>query len=286
MRASGIDQRLLPPIAAAAGRLHRGAAGWWRALWFAGGRRRLTGVVPLTAAAVLIAGAVAAGTSSQPAAFAASCLPRTAPATLVLGPAPGQPVPRYLRAASCRLTAVASRYPGVATYAIADLRSYQPPGRLPGLLAHARIVAAWARYRDRAVATPATEYRVADLAELGSELRLAGRQARERAVSLAVELRANRGRLPARTRRNLLALLRAARADGRGLAPRCRCVFAVVIRATPGVLGSLARDPRVRVVDPAPPYVSYPTIVTVPLLPEARGRQQPLDGGVGGVTGQ
>lgn len=57
--------------------------------------------------------------------------------------------------------------------------------------------------------------------------------------------------------------------------PRCRCVFALVVRGAPAVLKRLAAAKGVRVIDPAPEVTSPATTTFVGLLPEQTGRVQP-----------
>jgi hypothetical protein len=316
VRPADLDEAVLPRLAAPLQALLRMGRAWWTAVRAPGGWRRLPGPLPVLATAVLLS-AVAAlpvvSARSGGSAGALSCLPSSASPTIVVGPVPRQPVAAYLAQARCRIDGLSRRQPGAVVVALVDLRGYQtphrlaailraarsgrtgrvgPPGRQPGRL---RLAAAWVRYRDGSVPTPATEYRVGTVGALAAQLVSAGRKAAAQAAFLASELTGGpgagraggRGRGPsAGLRRELAVLLRAARADARGLAAGCRCVFAVVVRGPAAALRRLAAQPAVRAVDPAPPFVALPRIVTVPLLPEVFGFQRPLDGGFGGLTTQ
>ena len=282
-----LDQRVLPPLAAAAGRLTRRVGSWWSELLAPGGWRRLPGVLPIAIACVLAAGVAAVPLAGARTGTSAGCLAADEPGSVVLGPGPNQPVVAYLRASRCRVAALGHTYPREATLALVDFRGYEPIRRLPALLGGTRLLAAWVRYRERGVPTPATEYPATSARRLADEVASARVEALDRERDLELQLAGGgRHHLPSGTRREVASLLRSARADVRGLVPGCRCIFAVVVRARPAALRRLLRRRRIRVVDPAPPYVPYPTLVTVPLLPEVHIRQRPLDGGPGGVTEQ
>jgi hypothetical protein len=112
---------------------------------------------------------------------------------------------------------------------------------------------------------------LAGLAELETEMRGAAGTARETAASFTALLEAlGPGGSDKLVRRAYRSNLRAARVEARLLERpgRCGCVFAVVVRAPQAALVELARRPEIRVVDPAPPAVSLPSITVFPLQPQ------------------
>ena len=197
-------------------------------------------------------------------------VPQTALATI--GPAPGTSVAAYLTRASVDLRhygEIAARRP---TYAVVDFHRYLTPDRALAAIGDVTVVRAYVRVPSKLPTQP----RSVPLTTTGSELRTgmltAATVAKATANSYAALLKALHptDRADRLVKRRYATQRAAAAVETRHLAhpDSCACVFAFVIRAGVGQLGTLVRNPAVRVVDPAPPVVTLTGLTVLPLQPD------------------
>jgi hypothetical protein len=182
--------------------------------------------------------------------------PRQAQATptVTIGPGVHDPVAVYLGASRQNLAALTAAAPGADLYAVVSLSAAVTPDRLLDVLGTYRTVQVFftaglgGEAEQAVVRDPVTDVRAAFASAAG--------QADARA---AADRRAGDAKADER--------------DGRAageLRAGCACLFGGVVRAPAGRLSQLATDPRVRVVDPAPPGAGPPGVTFIPLSPDRR----------------
>jgi hypothetical protein len=157
------------------------------------------------------------------------------------------------------------------TWALVSLDGYVPPGRLPVLFDGAAVAQVYARVppagaRSQVVRIPV--YRLpADV--MSGMLDAALQRDREQAEYLQLARRLNGdGAAQERARRAYETAAVAAGAEAAAYRSGCSCVFAAVVRATPGVLRGVSEREGVRVVDPAPEVRRLDRTEFRPPLPE------------------
>ncbi len=213
----------------------------WRA------RRRAAAVDAATVAAV--APAVVSGPVAVPGPVEE--MPADA---VLLGPPPQETVEGYLRAARMRLTASAQAPEQPDTYAIVGFPGYRTPEQAFGLLQDLRTVRVFFRVPPDGTALSA------DVRDPLADVRTAFARAADAAAARA-DAAGAAGDAGARA----LAADEAA-----ALGDSCACLYGAVVVAAARQLLALADTGSVRLVDVAPPGVSGPSAVFVPLRPEQR----------------
>ena len=231
------------------------------------GARRLsrswTALVTLVLVVGLVVVSYRAGTRTAPVDDTVGNAPR-------VGPAGGSRADAYLSAASAELSRLPAATPVWALVGFAD---YRRPDALPALLAGYSVRRVVARVPlpgvqtqlvtlvvDRlAVDVPAGMNRIASEKEGAAEsAAAAAKTAGSAELAKVYTSEADVERREATAYRQL-----------------CACVYAAVVHATPDRLRTLAQQPGVRVVDPAPEVTRLDRATFVPLLPEQSGTVGP-----------
>jgi hypothetical protein len=178
-------------------------------------------------------------------------------AVVRVGVAQGESIPAYVAASRAELPAVSG-----AGFALVSLSSYVSPARLAPFVRDIAVVAVFAR-----VPLPGTQTEIVRMAAqrvpddvLAGMASAAARKERE-----AADFRARGDQDRARV----------ASAEADAYRRSCACVYAVVVRADPEALASVAGLDGVRVVDPAPEVVRLERAVFLPPLPEQTGVARP-----------
>jgi hypothetical protein len=187
-------------------------------------------------------------------------LDRPRPATLPaggdvvrVGVAQGASIPAYVDGSRAELAALPS---GSETYALVTMREYLAPERLAPVFAGVTLSAVYAR------------------------VPLPGRQTEiVRIPAYRVPVDVIRGMDKVADRKDGYARSgdALARAEATGYREHCACVYAAVIRATPGALTLVAKRDEVRVVDAAPEVRTLDRAVFLPPLPEQSEQARPPD---------
>ncbi|MET8307690.1 hypothetical protein [Micromonospora sp. NPDC005173] len=250
-----LDQRLLPPLTRAVGRLNDRSARFGVLTW-----------------AALLSTAAVLGT----AVWAADDTPvgdRTVGEVTRVGVVDGDSVPGYLRSAAADLAALPTAAPatGDGTYALVTLGAYLPPQRLAAVLGDVPVSTVFGRVplpgrQTEIVKIPAL--RVPDDVVAGMEqvaVRKDTEAADYRARAAAVS---GDGAAERELREGYASGADVAAAEAAAYRTGCACVYAAVVRATPGVLRGVAARPDVRAVDPAPEVYRLDRTVFTPPLPE------------------
>ena len=232
----------------------------------------LGGSIVVVFAASVLLGTFGTGPDNGSAHVPKFLLPSAPPTALAtIGPSPGTSVSVYLTRASVDLRHYAEIAAHRTTYAVVDLKRYLTPDRALQIVAGMDVVRAYVRVPSR-LATEPRSVPLASAGDLGQGLLTAATVARATAKSYKALLAA----LHPTTKSDRLVQQRyadqhrAAVVETRHLShpATCACVFAFVVHAGPGALGTLTHDPAVRVVDPAPPVVSLTGLTVLPLQPE------------------
>lgn len=273
-----LDERLVPAAALVLRRTIGVCGTALRSPRGPGAALRAARATPTVAVSVLVV-AVAAGliaATTGPGAGRSGPTSSTSAATIAsIGPVPGESVTDYLRNAAFRVRHLGETAPGQPTFAVVDLRDYQTPGEAVAILRGVDVARAYVRVPAGAMPTQVHSVPVTGITRLAAAFRPVAAIASATARSYAVLVRGLHPRSTAerRVRATYAGLQRAAVRDARALArpARCRCVFALVVRATFAQIVALLRTPVVRVVDPAPPPVTLGGLTVFPLEPEITG---------------
>ncbi|MCM3883779.1 hypothetical protein [Frankia sp. R82] len=204
----------------------------------------------------LSGGGVAGGSRSGGSAAASVSGPGSAAVapTVRIGPGAHDTVADYLGASRQNLASLTAAAPATDLYAVASLVAPVAPGALLDVVGGYRVVQA---FFTAGVGGEVEQVTVRDpVADVQAAFAAAASQAADRS---AADGRAGDAHAQERDDRTAVEL----RAG-------CACLFAVVVRAPAGRLTQLAADPRVRVVDPAPPDTGPPAVTFVPLSPDRR----------------
>ncbi|THJ75600.1 hypothetical protein E7Y31_04555, partial [Candidatus Frankia alpina] len=170
------------------------------------------------------------------------------------GPGAHDSVAEYLGASRQNLASLTAAAPAADLYAVASLTGPATPDQLIDLFGSYRAVQVFFTAGTGGQVEQAT---VRDpVADVHAAFASAAAQAQARAAS---EARAGDAGADNRDRQ-AAAQLRAG----------CACLFAAVVRAPAGRLSQLAADPRVRIVDPAPPGAGPTSVRFIPLPPDRR----------------
>ncbi len=218
----------------------------------------LVALIVVSATAAILQNVDTGRTPGEPASGAPAAAP-SAPAapvepTVTIGPGTHDVVADYLGASRQSLANQAATAPNLDAYAVVSLDAAVTP---EGLLA------VFGAYRT---------VQVFFTAGLGGEAEQAGVQDPVGDVRAAFASAAGQAQAAAAADRrggDANADERESRAAAE-LRAGCACLFAAVVRAPAGRLAQLAADPRVRVVDPAPPGTAPPSVTFIPLSPDRR----------------
>ena len=223
-----------------------------------------------------------ADTTTAPVAPVIPSFPATPLATI--GPAPGTSVSVYLARAKQDLEhygQIAAQRP---TYAVVDFRRYLTPTEAVHVAGASAVSSGYVRVPS-ALPTQSRKVPIASSAELVKGITSVGLVAAATTKTYTTLLaslhpHSNRDRqlaLQYRMQRRTAAL------EARELShpAKCHCVFAMVVHGDVAALNTLARNPLVRVVDPAPPVVPLNGLTVLPLQPQIRSTV-PRDGLPGG----
>ncbi|WP_410810946.1 hypothetical protein [Micromonospora sp. 067-2] len=257
-----LDQRLLPPLTRAVARLgdssSRSGVLSWAAL--------------VSSAAVLATAVWASGD--------APVGDRTVGEVTRVGVVDGDSVPGYLRSAAADLAALPTAVPtsGDGTYALVTLEAYLPPQRLAAVLGDVSVSTVFGRVplpgrQTEIVKVPALrvpEDVVAGMAQVAVRKDTEAADYRARAASVSGDGAAER-----ELRERYVSGAAVAAAEAAAYRTGCACVYAAVVRATPGELRGVAARPDVRAVDPAPEVYRLERTVFTPPLPEQRDVVRP-----------
>ncbi|HET6213844.1 MAG TPA: hypothetical protein VFE14_13350 [Micromonosporaceae bacterium] len=252
-----LDQKVLPPLGRAMYRLGRGAT-----------RMRLLTVVAIIAVTGVLVAAVW-GTQRRPTSDP------TLGQTVQVGVVQGQSVPAYVQASRRELAAlVAAPVAGptpTETYALVTLTAYLAPDRLTPVLGGVTLAQVFAR-----VPLPDTQTEIVRIPafHVPGDIVSGMADVATRKAAEASEYQRLVGRLTGdgERERQLRAVYtsgaQVATAEATAYRERCSCVYAAVVRATPGGLQRIAARPEVRAVDPAPEVRRLDRAVFLPPLPE------------------
>ena len=278
-RLQRLDAELVPRVAARMRRLGGWSAsrGPVRAVTatLAGTMRAqpaLAGSIVVVFLAAVLLGAFGTGPDNAKTHRQSFVLPSTPPAAVAtIGPTPGTSVSVYLTRASVDLRhygEIAARRP---TYAVVDFRRYLTPAQALRVLGSVSVVRAYVRVPSK-LGTPPRSVPLTTGSELGTGMLTAAAVAKATAKSYAALLKALHPttRSDRLVKRRYASQHRAAVVEMKALAHpgSCACVFAFVVHTGVQALGTLAHNPAVRVVDPAPPVVSLTGLTVLPLQPE------------------
>jgi hypothetical protein len=232
----------------------------------------LAGSIVVVLIAGVLLGALGTGPDNGRTHALSFVLPSTPPTALAtIGPAPGTSVSVYLTRASVDLRhygEIAARRP---TYAVIDFRRYLTPARALRVLGDVSVVRAYVRVPSK-LATQPRSVPLTTGSELPTGMLTAATVAKATANSYAALLKALHPttRSDRLVKRRYASQRRAAAVETKHLSHPafCACVFAFVVRTGVQELGTLAQNPAVRVVDPAPPVVSLAGLTVLPLQPD------------------
>jgi len=169
-----------------------------------------------------------------------------------VGVAQGASIPAYVEGSRAELSTLPDR----EMYALVTLRGYLPPDRLAPVFAGVALDVVIAR-----VPIPGEQTEI---------VRIPANQVPVDVIRGMEQVAARKDGY-ARTGDAL------ARAEANGYREHCSCVYAAVIRATPGVLAQVAKRDEVRVVDAAPEVGRIDQAVFLPPLPEQSDQARPPD---------
>lgn len=253
-----LDSRLLPPLAAALGRL-------------AHGRVRmpvLTATALVSVTAVLLTAVWTANRGQPPGDVTVGDVVR-------VGVTDGESIPQYVRSSRAELAKLAD---GEETYALVTLSAYLAPERLTPILNGISVSQVFGRVplpdtQTQIVRIPAL--RVPDDVTAGMAV-VADRKDAEAAEyrDLSRQLTGDSPR-ERELRQVYDSGAAVAVAEAEAYRGGCSCVYAAVVRATPRALDRVFERPEVRAVDAAPEVRRLDRAVFLPPLPEQRDIVRP-----------
>jgi hypothetical protein len=182
----------------------------------------------------------------------------------------GDSIPDYVAQAGTRLAALD---PGVSSYALVSLSVYLAPADVAVVFAGVTTVTAFARVplvgrQTERVSLPAVR--------LPADLVAAMTAVADRKVTDAAADDALATAQPAGTLRDVYSSNAAvARTEANAYRTACACVFAMVVRAGTAALSTLARNVKVRAVDPVPGLTDPGLAVFAPPLPDQTDQATP-----------
>jgi hypothetical protein len=253
-----LDSRLLPPLAAALGRLAHGRVRM----------RVLTATALLSVSAVLLTAVWTASRGQAPGDVTVGDVVR-------VGVTDGESIPQYVRSSRDELAKLTE---GEETYALVTLSAYLAPERLKPILGGIAVSQVFGRVplpdtQTQIVRIPAL--RVPDDVTAGMAV-VADRKDVEAAEyhQLSQQLTGNSAR-ERELRQVYDSGAAVAVAEAEAYRGGCSCVYAAVVRATPQALDRVFERPEVRAVDAAPEVRRLDRAVFLPPLPEQRDIVRP-----------
>jgi hypothetical protein len=259
---STVDARVLPRLSP--------YARWLRL------RVRQVRARPLPVLAVL-AVLVAAGFTVANAMSRPDPAPLTPDGTVWVGPHQGDSVPAYLAQGQAKLAALAAQSPQQAVYALVALDRYATPDEVAGLVAAAPgVVSVTGRARVPLAGRQTELVSLVAIRPPGDLVVAMASVATRKEEDAANYDRLAAQQPPGTLRQIYLSNAEVSRAEAAAYRAGCGCVFALVVWGTPEALLTLAAQPMVRVVDPAPEVADPADAVFEPLLPEHTERVAPL----------
>jgi hypothetical protein len=246
-----LDQRVLPPIGRALSGFSRG-----------GRRLRLVMVIASILSLAVVVLTVYVATRS-PATGAQSQGPRVR-----VGVTAGTSISAYAQQSADRLRQRLASEPGKSTVALVSLSPYVTPDQLRRLVGPTVVLLVYTHVVVTGQQTEVRTFRT--YSHLDSDMHEAAGALAEKATDQDALRKLVTGdsdddrALRAQYTRQAAVYHAEAKAYGLG---QCRCVFALVVYATPGVLTSLAAADGVRAVDPVASSVALINIDFAPPLP-------------------
>jgi hypothetical protein len=259
---SRIDSRVVPRLARG---LHRLTAAT---------RRYRLRLRPLTVVATVLLLAVAATGVWRLVRPERSTSGGTSP--VWVGVRDGDSVPRYLEASRAKLSALAAAQPDEPVYALVTFGRYLNPDQVRAVAAAVPDITPLRGYARVPLTGRQTERVMLAAARLPADLiaDMAAVAARKDADADIYERMAT-DEAGAQLRDIYNSNARVSRAEATGYRTACACVFALLVRATPGALTALANQPDVRAVDPADNVAAPDDAVFAAPLPEQTDRVEP-----------
>jgi hypothetical protein len=200
---------------------------------------------------------------------------RTVGEVVRVGVAQGGSIPDYLRSSRDELASLvragpAGHAPG-ETYALVTLAMYVTPARLAPVLEGVAVSQVLGRLplpdtQTQIVRIPALRLpadAAAGMAQVAEDKDREARDYRARSAALA-----GVGEHEPELRRLYDTGARIAQAEATAFRARCACLYAAVVRGTPGALDEVRKRSGVRTVDPAPEVHRLERTVFLPPLPE------------------
>lgn len=258
-----LDGRVVPVLARGAARLSRGA-------------RRLRGltlgaVVAVSATTVALVWAGDRGPAGD----------RTVGEVVRVGVAEGDPIPEYVAASRAELEQLAATSPMGEVYALVTLDDYFAPDRLTPVIGGVSVASVYGRVPLPQVQTEIVRiaaYRVPEDVMAGMDAVAARKEVEAATGKRLAALRAGDAEEDRRQRAVHETGAEVAAREAAAYRGHCACVYAAVVRATPGGLSVIAGRPEVRAVDPAPEVRRLDRAVFLPPLPEQTERAAPPGG--------
>lgn len=255
-----LDSRVVPRLARG---LHR--------LTGAASRRR---VRPLTVVAAVLLLAVAATGVWRLVRPQRATSEGTSP--VWVGVRDGDSVPRYLEASRAKLSALAAAQPDQPVYALVTFSTYLDPDQVRAVATIAPDVTSVRGYARVPLPRRQTERVTLAAARLPADLIADMALVADRKDGDATTYeRLATDQLGAELRAIYDSNAKVSRAEADAYRSGCACVFALLVRATPGVLTVLADQPDVRTVDPADNVAAPDDAVFAAPLPEQTDRVEP-----------
>jgi hypothetical protein len=188
----------------------------------------------------------------------------------------GDSVPRYLEASRAKLSALAAARPDDPVYALVTFGRYLNPDQVRAVATAAPGITPLRGYARVPIPGRQTERVVLAAARLPGDLiaDMAAVAARKDGDAATYERMAT-DEAGVQLRAIYDSNARVSRAEAEGYRTGCACVFALLVRATPGALTALAEQPDVRAVDPADNVSAPDDAVFEAPLPEQTDRVEP-----------
>jgi hypothetical protein len=249
-----LDQRVLPPIGRALGRLSRGAR-----------RLRLVMVTASVLSVAIVLLTVYAATRSP------STPERAAAIQVRIGVSVGDSIPAYIRTAQADLHSQVEVQAGTGIFALVSFSDYVGPDDVAALVAGAQMVHAFTHVPLTGKTTeifdfPAYRPTLDITNAMHSQARTKAQSASNNSdIAAATPADTDEGR---RLRADLSATAAIETAEANAYGALCECVYATVVFGTPVELSTVATRPGVRVVDPAPDVKELQSAIFAPPRPE------------------
>jgi hypothetical protein len=259
-----VDQRVLPPIGRALGRLSRGAR-----------RLRVVMVTASVLSVAIVLLTVYAATRSP------STPERGAARQVRIGVTAGDSIPAYIRTAQAHLHSQVEVQASTGIFALVSFSGYVGPDDVAALVAGAQLVHVFTHVPLTGKTTEIFDFPAhrppADITNaMYSQARTKAQAASNNTdIAAATPTDTDEGR---RLRADLSAAAAIDTAEANAYGALCECVYATVVFATPAQLAIVATRPGVRVVDPAPDVKELQSAIFAPPRPEEAAVADGQDG--------